>query len=175
MSRELPFPVSFEVPEGWRLANPDEVGEKEAAYVCLRRQNLTDPFVTNFTLSGLGVNASVDVETVAANHLTALQAQYPVVVERHDVLARGAASEVAQLLAVRYPIGAERMTLKQIQIVSAYEDQSHPDVFAVIQMVLTCPDSVFAAAGAEFARFIATFAPKPPEPAPVPTATTLPQ
>jgi hypothetical protein len=164
MTRDLPFPASFEVPAGWRLTDPDAAGERDAAYVCLREENLADRFVTNFTVSGVGVESPVDVEVLADENLAAMQRKYPVFVERRDVLARGAASEVAQLLVVDYPVGEERMTLKQIQIVSAYRDDTHPGASAVIQMVLTCPDDVFESAGSEFARFLATFRPVPPEP-----------
>jgi hypothetical protein len=160
MTGRLPFDISFLLPHGWKLVDPGTVGEGAAAYVAVRADNVADPFVTNFEISGLGVEGAVDVAALAREHVATLEARYPVTVVRRDNLSAGATAEVAQLVDVDYPLGDSSITLKQTQIITAYQDPHDATKFGVIQLVMTCPDTVFGEAGPEFAEFLTTIEPR---------------
>src|SRR3981189_1504482 len=101
MSRELPFPITFELPEAWTLVPPDRSGQAEAAYVAVRDANTAGPVAANIVISGLGgQEAAVDVSALAAGQLANLQAQYPVTVLRHDIMTTGPTRQAAQLLQI---------------------------------------------------------------------------
>ena len=87
MTRELPFPIAFGLPDGWTLVSPDDSGQADAAYVAVRDTNTADPVAANLAISGLGLHdAAVDVAALAAAQLANLHAQCPVTVLKRDVM-----------------------------------------------------------------------------------------
>ena len=160
MSRELPFPIAFELPGGWTLVSPDDSGQADAAYVAVRSTNTADPVATNLVISGLGLHdAAVDVAALAAAQLASLQATYPVTVLKRDVMTDGPTRQAAQLLQIDYPVGETTITLRQIRIVTAFRGADDSAAVAVVQLVMTCPADVFDQAGPEFGQFVASIAP----------------
>ncbi|BBY09072.1 hypothetical protein [Mycobacterium noviomagense] len=160
MSRELPFRISFDLPDGWTLVPPDSCGQPDAAYVAVRTQNLSEPVATNLVISGFAnYGQPVDVAALAASYLGSLQSRYAVSVLKHDVVASESASQAAQLLQIEYPAGEAAMTLKQIQIINAFPSTEDPSDVAVLQLLLTCPADVFDQAGPEFSEFVSTVSP----------------
>jgi hypothetical protein len=160
MTRELPFPIAFELPDGWTLVSPDDSGQADAAYVAVRDANTADPVGTNLAISGLGLyDAAVDVATLAAAQLAHLQAQYSVTVLKRDVMTTGPTRQAAQLLQIEYPVGETTITLRQIRIVNAFRGADDPTAVAVLALVMTCPADVFDQVGPEFGQFIASIAP----------------
>src|SRR3954462_13357872 len=115
MSRELPFPMAFELPDGWTLVPPDSGGAAHAAYVAVRDANTADPVATNIVISSLVHGVAVDVAALAAGQLTNLQAKYAVTVLKRDVITDGPARQAAQLLQIEYPAGGSTTTLRQIR------------------------------------------------------------
>jgi hypothetical protein len=160
MSRELPFPVAFELPDGWTLVSPDDSGQADAAYVAVRDTNTADPVATNLATSGLGLHdAEVEVAALAAAQLANLQAQYAVTVLKCDVLTDGPTRQAAQLLLqIEYPVVDSTITLRQIRIVNAFRGVDDPTAVAVLALVMTCPADVFDQAGPEFGQFVASIA-----------------
>jgi hypothetical protein len=160
MSRELPFPIAFELADGWTLAPPDDSGQADAAYVAVGDANTADPVATNVVISGLGVHdVAVDAAALAAAQLANLQAQYPVTVLKRDVMADGPTRQAAQLLQIECPVGETTITLRQIRIVTAFHGTDDPAAVAVLALVMTCPADVFDQAGPEFGQFVASIAP----------------
>ncbi|MBV9514354.1 MAG: hypothetical protein JO280_10000 [Mycobacteriaceae bacterium] len=165
MTATLPFPITFDLPPGWSLVDPDEMGETDAAYVAVRERNRDDGFPTNLLISGLGVHGAVDITALASRHAEDLGQKYPTTVVRRDDLSQGTTREVAQLLEVQYPHENSTVALKQTQIITAYSDQHDPPSFAVLQVVMTCPETVFDDAAPEFATFLTTIkSQQPPGP-----------
>jgi hypothetical protein len=160
MSHELPFRISFHLPDGWILVPPESCGQPDAAYVAVRTRNQSEPVATNFVISGFAnYGQPVDVAALAASYLTGLQSRYAVTLLKHDVMASGSASQAAQLLQIEYPAGESTMTLKQIQIINAFPSTEDPSDVAVLQLLLTCPADVFNEAGPEFSEFVASVSP----------------
>jgi hypothetical protein len=159
MSRELPFPISFELPQGWASVSPESCGQPDAAFVAIRKHNAADPVVTNFVVNGFAhYGQPVDVAALADAHVGQLRSQYPVTVLKRDVMADDSATEAAQLLQIAYPAGESTLTLRQIQIISVFPGTNDGDA-AVLQLIMTCPDDVFDQAGPEFSAFVATITP----------------
>jgi hypothetical protein len=165
MSRELPFPIAFELPDGWTLVPPDDNGQADVAYVAVRDANTADPVATNLAISGLGLHdATVDVAALAAAQLANLQATYAVTVLKRDVMTAGPTRQAAQLLQIEYPVGESIITLRQIRIVTAFRGTDDPTAVAMLALVMTCPAAIFDHAGREFGQFVASIAPAaPPE------------
>lgn len=154
MSRDLPFPIAFVLPQGWTSVPPDSCGQPDAAFVALR-DDAPGPVKTNFVVSGLGAHdVRVDVAAMAAQHLTTLRAQYPVIVLRREA-SEGPSAHAAQLLQIEYPAGGSTVPLKQIQILNVFPGID-PDTVAILEFVLTCPDEIFESAGREFTQFVAS-------------------
>lgn len=160
MSRELPFPIAFELPDGWTLVSPESCGQPDAAYVAVRQRNASDPVATNFVVSGFASRGdTIDVAAMANEYLTRLRSQYPVTLLKQDVITDEPSPETAQLVQIEYPAGQSTITLKQIHILNAFQDTRDPDTRAVLQLLLTCPADVFDQAGPEFSHFVATISP----------------
>jgi hypothetical protein len=159
MSVELPFAITFEVPQGWTLVDPESCGHPEAAYVAVRQENSGDAVAPNFAVNGFTARGGpVDVAALADSYLAKMQGQYPVAVLKRDVMAGDPASEAAQVLQIEFPVGDSSLTVNQIQILNAFPDAVDPTVTAVLQLMLTCPAALFAQAGPEFTRFVASIA-----------------
>ena len=160
MSRELPFPITFELPDGWTLVPPEASGRADAACVAVRDADTAGPVATNIVISGLGVHgAAVDVAALASAQLTNLHQNYAVTVLRRDVTPDAPAPQAAHLLQIEYPHGESATTVRQIRIVTAFAGPENPADVAVLQLVMTCPVEVFDDAGREFGRFVASIAP----------------
>jgi hypothetical protein len=160
MSRELPFPIAVQLPEGWTLVPPDAAGYPGAAYVAVRDASTADPVATNIVVSGLGVHdVAVDVAALAATTVAELQTKYAVTVLKADVALDGPARQAAHLLQIEYPAGASTTTLRQIRIVKAFRGADDPAAAAVVELVMTCPAEVFDEVGPEFAVVLASIAP----------------
>lgn len=160
MSSELPFPISFALPDGWTLVPPESCGRPDAAYVAVRKQNAAEPVATNFVVNGFAIyGQSVDLAALADAYLSGLRAQYPVTVLKRDVTTDGAATEAAQLLRIEYPADGFTMRLNQIHIVNAFPGVQDTAATAVLQLLMTCPTDVFDQAGPEFSQFVASISP----------------
>jgi hypothetical protein len=160
LTRELPFPIIFELPEGWTPVPPDEAGQADAAYVAVRDANTADPVATNIVISGLGLHdATVDVAALGAHDLAHLQSRYAVTVLKRDITTDGPARQAAHLLQIEYAAGHSTTPLRQIRIITAFGGADDPADVAVVRLVMTCPAEVFEAAGPEFGRFLASIAP----------------
>jgi hypothetical protein len=68
----------------------------------------------------------------------------------------GAATEVAQLLQIEFPVGGSTVTVNQIQLLNVFPGVQDPGATAVLQLLLTCPAAVFDQAGREFTQIVAT-------------------
>jgi hypothetical protein len=160
MSRELPFPITFALPQRWSLVSPDRHGQPDAAYVAVRETaNGDDPVATNIVVTGLGLHdVTLDVAALADAKVSALHAKYPVTILKRDVLNTGPAGLIAHLLQISYPTGDSTTTLRQIRLVSAFTGIDDPADIAVIEFVTTCPAELFEQAGAEFMQFVGSVA-----------------
>jgi hypothetical protein len=157
MRLELPFSISFELPEGWKLVPPESCGQPDDTCVAVRERNASGPIATNFVIRVSGnYGGPVDVAALAAGHLAKLQSQYPVTVLKHDVMPEESPTETAQLLQIEYPVGESTVTLKQIQIINAFSSVDDADAVALLQLVMTCPADIFDQAGPEFGQFVAS-------------------
>jgi hypothetical protein len=160
MNRELPFPITFELPDGWTLVPPDDSGQADAAYVAVRDANAADPVATNIVISGLGMHdTAVDVAALAAAQLANLQAKYAVTVLKRDVMTAGPARHAAHLLQIEYPVGQSATTLRQNRIFTVFPGADDPAEIAVVQLVMTCPAEVFDQAGRELGQFMDSIGP----------------
>lgn len=165
MSSELPFPISFALPEGWTLVPPESCGRPDAAYVAIRQQNASEPVATNIIVNGFAKHGqSVDLAALADAYLAGLRAQYPVTILRRDVMTDGSVAEAAQLLQIEYPADGFTMRLNQIHIINAFPGATDAAATAVLQLLMTCPADVFDQAGPEFGQFVATISPLQSEP-----------
>jgi hypothetical protein len=160
MSRELPFPIAFELPEAWSLVPPDRSRQTRCGLRrgSQRQHRRTGRDEHRHQRSGLH-DVPVDVAALAARQLANLQAQYPLTVLKNDIMMAGPTRQAAQLLQVEYPVGESTTTLRQIRIVNAFAGTEDPAAVAVVQLVMTCAAEVFDQAGREFGQFVASIAP----------------
>ena len=160
MSRDLPFPISFDVPTGWALLSPDACGQPHAAYVLVRQNTTTEAVTTNIVVSGLVLpTGQADVDALASQYLSNLQSHYAVTVLKNDILNGATTPEAAQLLEIDYQRGEESVPLKQIHIINTLPDTRDPEAAAVLQLLMTCPADTFAQTGPEFQQFLTTITP----------------
>jgi hypothetical protein len=166
MTGELPFSITFALPDGWTLVPPESCGQPDAAYVAVREKRDAHPITTNIVISGFGVhNAHVDVAALADQYRSTLGSRYPVTLLNRNVTAGAAAPEAAQLLQIDYPAGESSVAVNQVQIINAFPDTQDPGAVAVLQLLMTCPADIFDQAGPEFRRFVASIS-SPVTPAP---------
>jgi hypothetical protein len=162
MSAELPFAITFELPEHWMLVAPESCGHPEAAYVAVREYSAPQPIATNFVVNGFaGRGAPLDVGALADSYLAKTRSQYPVVVLKRDVMTGESATEAAQLLEIEYPVADSTVTVNQIQIINVFPGAQDRGATAVLQLLLTCPAAVFDQAGREFTQIVATISALP--------------
>lgn len=164
MTRELPFSISFALPDGWHLVSPDSHGHPDAAYVAVRTSETNLPVVPNIIVSGFaGSTDRADAGAFASAYLKNLQTRHEVKVLKSDTMGSGTTQEAAQLLEIAYPVAGTStpLTLKQVLITSTIPDTNDPESAAVLQLLLTCPADEFAQIGPEFQQFVTTIAPTP--------------
>jgi hypothetical protein len=135
MTSDVPAPIQFRLPEGWRAAPPAELGAPGAAFVALHPEP-DDGFTANIAIDGAPpgsgslaelADASVDVLRDSGAEVT--------VTDRSAVGSE--APGLTQTLRVRAVVDGVPRELVQSQVYLAFVDAEHADAPALVRLVLT--------------------------------------
>jgi hypothetical protein len=156
MSTDLPVPIVFELPDGWRTAPPDAAGAPDAAFVALGPQP-DQGFTANITIDGAyrpDDAALADIAHESAEHLR-LAATAVEVVDRQEI-GSAEAPGLTQTLSLSTTAGGVARDLLQTQVYLSLLDVADPARRAVIRLVLTATAAQHPDVIEEFKEFLST-------------------
>ncbi|MFF4020959.1 hypothetical protein [Streptomyces sp. NPDC001843] len=165
MTATLPVKISFELPDGWQAAPPDEVGAPGAAFVALHPASIDDGFTANITITGRMRNDNATMWQIADESVHRLeQAGTVEVVKKSEVGAPDIpgltdAPGVIQNLRLHTTLRGEPLELRQSQVYLGMEDVKNPAKRAVIELVLTAKPLQLARVIDDFKAFLRTVRP----------------
>ncbi len=143
---ELPVPIEFSLPDGWRSVRPGEVNADGAAFVALHQASDAE-FTPNITIAGEVRDTDVPLTRVADEAVDRLR-------ERATVLDSGGRTEVddtqhlgktglSQGVVLSVSRGGESLRVVQIQTFVGFTDTPEPGRRAVLQFVFSAlPDDL---------------------------------
>ncbi|MDQ0941820.1 hypothetical protein [Streptomyces sp. V1I1] len=159
MATTLPVPIEFELPEGWRAAQPDEVGAPGAAFVALHPQPDAG-FTANITIDGEYRPDAATLSEIAHESVERLsQAAASIVVTGRREIGSADAPGFTQALALSAVVGGVLRDLVQSQVYLSMLDLADPRKRAVIRLVLTATASQHPAVLDDFQDFVRTVRP----------------
>ncbi|MFF8729440.1 hypothetical protein ACF073_23510 [Streptomyces sp. NPDC015171] len=141
MPTNLPLPIEFDLPEGWRTAPPDEVGASGAAFVAIHLPS-TAGFTANITIDGEYRPDSATLAEMADESMEHLrQASTSVTLIDRTESGSTDAPGLTQTLAFSALAEATTHDLVQSQVYLSLLDVTDPHKRVVIRLVLTSASS----------------------------------
>ncbi|ADD40382.1 hypothetical protein [Stackebrandtia nassauensis] len=159
MATNLPIPIEFSLPAGWRPAPPDEVGAPQAAFVALHPRP-DDGFTANITISGEFRPDAASLEAIADDALERVRAfATNVEVSKRKALGTESSPGFAQSVSMTVDVKGRTRDLVQRQLFMAYVDAEDSRKRVVLQLTLTATPGQLDEATTDFHAFIATVQP----------------
>ncbi len=157
MATQLPVPIEFRLPEGWRSAPPDEVGAPGVAFVALHPHS-GDGFTANITISGRLRADGEDLDATGDESVERIrqQAAGPVTLRDRTRIGSAEAPGLTQMLDFATLVDDRPLALTQCQVYLSMEDVSEPVTHALIEVVLTCARDQLDGVLDEFRQFLTT-------------------
>lgn len=153
MATTLPVPITFELPDGWLAAPPDEVGAEPAAFVALRPDRARAGFTPNITVTGEFRPDQASLVDIADDSIgTLAETTGSATLLRRNEAGSPDAPGLTQLVRVRED-------LAQYQVYLGMHDVEDHSRRVVLQFALTASaDQVEELAG-DFERFVSSVRP----------------
>ncbi|WP_019816680.1 hypothetical protein [Saccharomonospora saliphila] len=157
MATQLPVPIEFRLPEGWRSAPPDEVGAPGVAFVALHPAS-SDGFTANITISGRVRADDEDLETTGDESVRRIEQQATGEVTVRDRARIGSAESpgLTQMLDFETAVDDRALALNQCQVYLSMQDISDPGTRALVEVVLTCTRAQLDTVIGDFRQFLTT-------------------
>jgi hypothetical protein len=146
----IDVPVGFDVPAGWRAADPEGTG---AAFVLVKDGDPTE-FTPNVTIGVLRRDDDVDIDTAATESVRRLADSVleVSVVDRQDV-GNDRAPGIAQVLRLRTDDGV--LVQSQVHLTIPLGDAPHDRL--VVELACTCRPEQAQDVVPDFQRLVASF------------------
>lgn len=159
MATELPVPIEFRLPEGWKPAVPDDVGAPGAAFVALH-PGPDDGFTANITIDGEPDAEETSLEQRADRSLAALRgAGMTVEMVNRERIGSPAAPGLTQVLTLSGPVNGVVRELVQSQVYLSLVDSRDSRAQAMIHLALTSTAAQFEQVLPDFQYFVWTVRP----------------
>ncbi|CAM5234873.1 MULTISPECIES: hypothetical protein [Streptomyces] len=159
MASTLPVPITFRLPEGWRVVSPDEAGAPGAAFVALHPRP-DDGFTANITIDGEYRPDDATLSQLADASVEGLrQASASAQVTTRREIGGAEAPGLTQTLTVSTVAGGVPRDLVQAQVYLSLLDVVDPRRRAVVRLVLTATAAQFPEVLADFQDFVRTVRP----------------
>ncbi|MFJ5261479.1 hypothetical protein ACIQAC_13540 [Streptomyces sp. NPDC088387] len=159
MTTTLPVPITFQLPQGWHAAPPDEVGAPGAAFVAVRPPSDAG-FTANITVDGEYRPDAATLTEIADESVEDLgQAVIAVEVTGRRAAGSADAPGLTQTLAVSAVVDGVSRDLLQSQVYLSLLDVADPRKRAVIRLVLTSTARQHRAVVNDFQDFVRTVRP----------------
>lgn len=159
MPVDLPVPIEFELPEGWKTAPPEQVGAPGAAFVAV--YFLPDSgFTANMTIDGEFRPDPATLADIADESVRRLgQAVVAVTVGARRETGSAEAPGLMQRLTFTSTVGGVSHDLVQVQVYLSLLDVADSRQRAVIRLILTCTASQHPTVLDDFQAFVRTVRP----------------
>ncbi|MEV6104910.1 hypothetical protein AB0M28_09365 [Streptomyces sp. NPDC051940] len=159
MAATLPVPIEFRLPEGWRTADPDDIGAPGVAFVALHPQPDAG-FTANITIDGEFRPDGASLTDIAEESVQRMRgaAETLTVAGRREA---GSAKSpgLIQRLDFSAVAGGVPRDLSQTQVYLTVQDVVDPAKAAVIRLTLTSTAAQHETALNDFQEFVATVRP----------------
>ncbi|MQY11535.1 hypothetical protein SRB5_16540 [Streptomyces sp. RB5] len=159
MAAGLPVPIEFRLPEGWRTADPDDIGAPGVAFVALH-PHPDDGFAANITIDGDFMPATrtlLELAEESEQRLRGASETLAVLTRRETGSPR--APGLSQRLEFTAVAGGARRKLAQTQVYLGVVDATDPAKRAHIRLTLTSTAAQHDVVLDDFQQFVSTVAP----------------
>ncbi|MFD7630964.1 hypothetical protein ACFV7Q_33915 [Streptomyces sp. NPDC059851] len=159
MPTELPIPIEFSLPEGWRPAPPDEVGAPGVAFVALHPEPDAG-FTANITIDGdfwTGGETLADMAEASVERLRGVAG--PVTVAGRREFGSEDAPGLGQRLTFSAVVGGVPRELVQSQVYLSMQDVTDPHERVVIRLILTVTAAQEDGVRGDFQEFLRSVGP----------------
>ncbi|WP_233345801.1 hypothetical protein [Saccharomonospora iraqiensis] len=157
---DLPVPIEFSLPDGWRSAPPGEVSADGAAFVALKPASISDGMTPSIVIVGDVQDSTVSLTEVADRSLAALRDRnLDVTVE--DRRRSGSADNpgLTQVVGASGVINGKTQNTAQVQTFLGFSDTEDPQRRAILQFVLTVKAEQLETLAEDFQEFLSTVRP----------------
>jgi hypothetical protein len=159
MPTDLPVPITFRLPGGWRAVSPDEAGAPGAAFVALRPPS-DGGFTANITIDGEYRPDDATLGDIAGESVERLRrASVAVKVVAEREVGSADAPGLTQTLLVSTTAGGVARDLLQTQVYLSLLDVTDHHRRAVIRLTLTATAAQHGELTHEFQEFLTTVRP----------------
>ncbi|MGH3757592.1 hypothetical protein [Actinophytocola sp.] len=156
---ELPFPIEFTLPAGWKAVDPAGAGAPDVAFVAVRPGS-DEGLTANITLAGEYRTDDVSLEQLAEDSVERLRADgADVTVTRLADFGTEYVPGLAQMLFLVTDLAGARRRLVQSQVYLAMVDRAGSGKRAVLRLALTATKTQLPAAEPEFREFVGSIRP----------------
>ena len=162
MGTNLPVPIEFSLPSGWRSVPPEAVGTPGAAFVALHPGSAQHGFTANITITGETHEDDVTLTEIGDAAVERLRAQgaRDVTLGRRNETGTAEDPGLTQAVKLNVDLRGRPQDLIQFQVFLTMRDRHDPRRRAVLHVVLSALPEQFPSVIGNFEQFLSTIRPE---------------